>query len=173
MKTRKKKQHILRRYLSESIDHEKQDELFCAIDEFAMEHPDGKVVVFINSPGGIAEVAFAIRDYIDACPLQINTVAQGEVGSAAIIILLAGKERFISKNAVIVFHRPWKQTDSKLFEEDARWIADDLMRIENVMLKMICEKTNKDRLTVKSDLNRFRIFNTQEALDYGLVQKII
>lgn len=173
MKTRKKKQYILRRYLSESIDYEKQDELFYAIDEFAMEHPDGKVVVFINSPGGIAEVAFAIRDYIDICSLQINTVVQGEVGSAAIIIFLAGKERFIKKSAVIVFHRPWKQTDSKLFEEDARWIADDLKRIEDRMLELICEKTGKDRKIVKADLNRFRILNAEESLEYGLVHKII
>lgn len=173
MKTRKKKQHILRRYLSESIDHEKQVNLFEVIDEFALEHPNGRVVLFINSPGGIAECAFAIRDYIQSCPLQINTVAQGEVGSAAVIVFLAGKERFISKSSVIVFHRPWKETDSKLFEEDARWIADDLMRIENVMLELICEKTGKDRETVKSDIDRFRIFSAQEALEYGLVQKII
>ncbi len=173
MKTRKKKQHILRRYLSESIGHEKQVELFEAIDEFAIKYPNGKVALFINSPGGIAECAFAIRDYIEACPLQINTVVQGEVGSAAVIVFLVGKERFMSKSSVIVFHRPWKKTDSLLFAEDARWIANDLDRIENGMLELICEKTGKDREAVKNDLNRFRIFSAQEALEYGLVHRII
>lgn len=171
---RERKDRVLRKYLTGPIDHKEQRELCESIDDFAIESANqGRIIIFMNSPGGIAECAEGIYDYIKACPLRINTVVQGEVGSAAVIVFLAGQERLISKNSIIAFHRPWKIIDHPMFQEDFCYAAEDLGKIEERMLRIICEITSQNEEVIKADLKKFRIFTAEEAIKYGLAHKII
>jgi len=132
-----------------------------------------EVKVFINSPGGDVDAGYAIFDMIRfvTCPVEI--IGMGLVASAAALILLSvPKERRVAlPNSSYLIHQPLSQMKGNATEIEI--YALQLEKIKAAINKVISEATGKDIETVAKDTDRDYWLNAEEAVEYGLVSKIV
>lgn len=157
------------------ITLEKSEEFLEALDELNHNTRGKKILrIYINSTGGNTDAAFAIYDALKTCEMDTETVAEGFVASAGVIIYLAGKRRFITKHSSIAIHKPQLAFDEEVVQkDDCLRFARRLEWFEEIGNKMIRKETGKGRKKVARDMRKSRIFNAKKAVKYGLAQKII
>lgn len=134
---------------------------------------DRKIVVLINSQGGSIQAGFAILDVLKATKARIITVACGMAYSMGSFLLAMGSKgcRYALENSEILLHQPLGGVQGQA--------SDMLIRTQNIIEKK--EKLNKmlalaigqDYKKIYYDLERDFILTPKQALDYGVVDKII
>lgn len=131
------------------------------------------IKMFINSPGGEVVAGFAIYDFMKWTSCPVETICIGEACSAASILLAAGEKghRAIFQRSRILLHQPWggtkgQVTDIKIQYEEMQYMKDESIR-------MLAHDTGQSTTTLAIDLERDKILRAQEAINYGLVDKIL
>lgn len=135
---------------------------------------DGPIKVFIDSPGGDADAGYAIFDAIRFVKPDVYTVAMGLAASAGALILLAApKERRLGfPNSNYLIHQPLSggmrgvATEIEIHAKN----IDSLRKKINIL---IAEETGKDFKQVEKDTDRDFWMNAKEAVEYGLISKVI
>ncbi len=137
------------------------------------EESDEAVRVFIDSPGGDADAGFAVFDMMRFIRPEITTIGMGLVASAAAIVLLAAtKENRVSlPNAHYLIHQPLSGIRGVVTEVEIH--ARELDRLRQRITALISEETDQDLTKVEKDTDRDFWMTSQEALEYGLVSRII
>ena len=148
---------------------------FVAVQSIMNEFEDmGKIYLYIFSDGGELHAAFGVADFILNSKVDIITVNEGCVASAGTVISLAGKERYIRKNAYMLIHeirsggRPGKYSE----------LMDDMNNNDELMKHMktyMNERCQNAKLAKKLDkmLTHDLLWNAEKSLKYGLVDKIV
>lgn len=131
------------------------------------------IKVFIDSPGGDADAGFAIFDMMRFVKPPILTIGMGLVASAAAIILLAApKERRLAlPNSHYLIHQPLSGMRGVATEIEIH--ARELDRLRRRINKLIAEETGTEIDKVEKDTDRDYWMNAEEALGYGLIDRII
>ena len=131
------------------------------------------IYVYIDSPGGDADAGFAIFDMIRFIDAPVYTVGMGLVASAAALVLLAApKERRIAlPNSHFLIHQPLSGIKGVATEIEIH--AKELEKMRERINKLISEETGKPLAQVAKDTDRDCWLNANEALDYGLISKIV
>jgi len=131
------------------------------------------VKVFIDSPGGDADAGFAIFDMMRFVKPEVIIIGMGLVASAAAIILLAApKERRIAlPNSHYLIHQPLSGMRGVATEIEIH--AKELDKLRRKINKLIAEETGQKMEKVEKDTDRDYWMNAEEALEYGLISKII
>ena len=134
---------------------------------------DDPIKVFIDSPGGDADAGFAIFDMMRFVKPEVIIVGMGLVASAAAIILLAApKERRIAlPNSHYLIHQPLSGMRGVATEIEIH--AKELDKLRRKINKLISEETGQKIDKVEKDTDRDYWMNAEEALEYGLISKII
>jgi ATP-dependent Clp protease protease subunit len=134
---------------------------------------DKPVYVFIDSPGGDVDAGYAIFDMIRFINAPVWTVGMGLVASAGSLIALAApKERRVAlPNSHFLIHQP--SSGFRGAATDIEIHAAEIEKIRERINKLIAEETGKSMEQVTKDTDRDHWLSAQEALDYGLVSKII
>ncbi|UCF96642.1 MAG: ATP-dependent Clp protease proteolytic subunit [Spirochaetaceae bacterium] len=134
---------------------------------------DDPIKVFIDSPGGDADAGFAIFDMMRFIKPEVVIIGMGLVASAAAIILLAApKERRIAlPNSHYLIHQPLSGMRGVATEIEIH--AKELDKLRRKINKLIAEETGQKLEKVEKDTDRDYWMNADEALDYGLVSRII
>jgi ATP-dependent Clp protease protease subunit len=134
---------------------------------------DDPIKVFIDSPGGDADAGFAIFDMMRFVKPQVIIVGMGLVASAAAIILLAApKERRIAlPNSHYLIHQPLSGMRGVATEIEIH--AKELDKLRRKINKLISEETGQKIDKVEKDTDRDYWMNAEEALEYGLISRII
>ncbi len=137
------------------------------------EDPEKEIKVFINSPGGDADAGFAIYDMMKFIKPKIKNVCAGVAASAAVIILLGtGKENRVSlPNSRILIHQP--STGVHGTASDIQIEASEILKCREKINRMISDETNREFEKVENDTKRNYWMSAEEAVEYGLISKII
>lgn len=135
--------------------------------------PDRPVTVFINSPGGSADSGFAIYDILRFAAPPIRTIVNGLCASAGILIQLAGEngQRFSLPESRFMIHQP--STAGQGTASDLDITAREVMKLRVRYNRIIAEATGKQAEQVISDAHRDFWLNADEALKYGLIDRVI
>ncbi len=134
---------------------------------------DEPVRVFIDSPGGDADAGYAVFDMIRFIKPPVYTIGMGLVASAAAIILIAApKERRIAlPNSHYLIHQPL--SGMRGVATDIEIHARELEKLRKKINQLIADETGKPISQVEKDTDRDYWMNAKEALDYGLVSRIV
>ena len=129
--------------------------------------------IFIDSPGGDADAGYAIFDMIRYVKSEIWTIGMGLVASAAAIIQLASpKERRIGlPNSHYLIHQPL--SGIRGVATDIEIHAKELEKLREKINRLIADETNNPYEQVEKDTDRDYWMNASEAVNYGLISKVI
>ncbi|MGN0730471.1 MAG: ATP-dependent Clp protease proteolytic subunit [Treponema sp.] len=131
------------------------------------------VYVYIDSPGGDVSAGFAIYDMIRFVSCPVILIGNGLIASAAALILLSvPKERRVGlPDSEYLIHQPLSGMKGTATEIQIH--AENLAKTKEKLNKIISEATGTDLEKVKADTERDYWLNAEEALEYGLISKII
>ena len=134
---------------------------------------DEDIKIFINSPGGDADAGFAIFDMMRFVKPKVKAICTGVAASAAVIILLGSKKenRFSLPNARVLIHQP--STGIHGTAADIQIEASEIIKCREKINRLIAVETGQTFEKVGSDTKRNFWMSAEEALKYGLVNKII
>ncbi len=137
------------------------------------EDPSKDISVYINSPGGSVSAGLAIYDTMQFVKPDISTICVGMAASMAQVLLCAGAsgKRFALPNSRIMMHQPLGGTQGQA--TDIEIYTKEMLRIRDTLYAIISKHTGKDYETIKKDADRDNYMSPQEALNYGLIDKIL
>ena len=134
---------------------------------------DDPIKVFIDSPGGDVDSAYAIFDMIRFVKPKVIMIAMGLAASAGALILLAGdkENRFGFPNSHYLIHQPLSGIRGVATEIEIH--AKEIEKTRQKINALIAKETGKSLAQVEKDTDRDYWLSAEEALDYGLISKII
>ena len=137
-------------------------------------NPDQDISIYINSPGGSFTALTAIYDTMRFIKPDVQTVCLGQAASAAAILLGAGTpgKRMALVNSRILIHQPY--TEGTFGQtSDIEIQANEILRMRELLEKMIAESSGKDIDQVSRDIERDKILTAEQAVEYGLIDAVI
>ena len=134
---------------------------------------DKPIYLYIDSPGGSVDDGFGLYDVIRFIKAPVYTIGMGLIASMGVTLFLSvPKERRLSlPNSHFLIHQPLG--GSKGVATDIEITANEISKTREYLTNLIAEATGKDFETVKKDTERDYWLTAQEAVDYGIVGKII
>ncbi|MGY5958608.1 ATP-dependent Clp protease proteolytic subunit [Kosakonia sp. BK9b] len=134
---------------------------------------DAPIKIYLNSQGGHVEAADTIHDMIKFITPEVHIIGTGWVASAGITILLAAKKehRYSLPNTRFMIHQPLGGVRGQA--SDIEIEAKEIIRTLERVNRMIAEATGQPVDKVKQDTDRNFWMNTKEAIDYGIVSRVV
>ena len=159
--------------ISDPIDHKLTSRAMAQL--LLLDNDDAKkpVKIFINSPGGSADDGFAIYDMIRFMRPPVKVVSVGLSASAATVIMMAAekKNRFALPNARIMIHQPSMRYFGAA--EDLRRTAEQILKLRERINELYSKETGQPLEKVQEDTDRDYWLSADEAVEYGLISKVI
>ena len=130
------------------------------------------ISLYINSPGGSVTAGFAIYDTMQYIKCDVSTICMGMAASMGAFLLSSGAKgkRFALPNSEIMIHHPSGGAQGQATEIDI--VAKHILRTREKLNRILAENTGKPIEQIARDTERDNFLSAQEALDYGLVDKI-
>ena len=137
------------------------------------EDPESGIQMYINSPGGQVYSGMAIYDTMRMIPNKISTVAVGVAASFGTVLLAAGSkgQRYALPHATIHMHQPLGGAQGQASDIEIQ--AREILRLKERLNEILAEATGQDLETIVSDTERDFYMSAQEAVNYGLVDKVL
>ena len=137
----------------------------------SINHDD--IHLYINSPGGSVTSGMAIYDTMNFVKSDVSTNCLGMAASMAAFLLSSGKKgkRFALPNAEVMIHQPLGGAQGQATE--IKIAAERILKLKDKLNKMLAKNTGKDLKTIENDTERDYFLSANEALDYGLIDKIL
>jgi ATP-dependent Clp protease protease subunit len=134
---------------------------------------DDPINMFISSPGGHVESGDMVHDMIKFIKPRVRTIGSGWVASAGALIFVGAekKDRYCLPNTRFLLHEPSGGVGGKV--TDMQIQAEELRRMRERVKQIFAAATGQKPEKVAKDIERDFWLNTQEALDYGLLGKVI
>lgn len=135
--------------------------------------PDKDINIYINSPGGMVTAGLAIYDTMKYIKPEINTICVGMAASMAAVLLSAGTKgkRYVLPNAEVMIHQPLGGAQGQA--SDIKITADHILEIREKLNKILAENSGKSLEVIEKDTERDNYLSAEEAVEYGLVDKIL
>jgi len=137
------------------------------------EDPKKDITLYVNSPGGQVTSTLAMYDTMQHVQPDISTVCLGMAASGGAIILMGGakNKRFALPHSEIMIHQPLGGTEGQA--TDIAIHAEHIIKTKNLLNELIAEHTGKKVEQVRLDTERDKFLSAKEALEYGLIDRII
>ncbi len=134
---------------------------------------DGPIKIFIDSPGGDADAGYGILDMIRYVKSPVYTISNGLTASAGVIISLAAKpeNRFSLANSRFLIHQP--SSGMQGTASDIKIHAEEIVKLKKRVIQLIADECGQTYEKVEGDIQRDRWLSPEEALEYGLISKIV
>ena len=160
-------------FIGEAIDDHVASTVVAQLLFLEAEDPDKDICIYINSPGGSVSAGMAIYDTMKYIRPEISTIAIGMAASMGAFLLQAGTKgkRYALPNAEIMIHQPLGGTQGQA--EDIRIHAEHILSIRSRLNEIIAENTGRPVEEVAKDTDRDNYMSAEEALEYGLIDKVI
>ena len=135
--------------------------------------PDKDIYLYINSPGGSITAGMAIYDTMNYIKCDVSTICIGMAASMGAFLLSSGAKgkRMALPNAEIMIHQPLGGMQGQA--TDIKIHADRIIKIKEKLNKLLSEQTGKPLKTIEKDTERDNFMTADEAMAYGLVDKVI
>jgi ATP-dependent Clp protease, protease subunit len=137
------------------------------------DNPEKDISIYINSPGGSTTAGFAIFDTMELIKPDVSTICIGMAASFGAMLLLAGKKgkRYALPNSEIMIHQPLGGARGQATEIEIT--ARRILKLREHINSIISDRTGQPIEKVARDTDRDYFMSAEEALEYGLIDKII
>lgn len=135
--------------------------------------PDKDIHLYVNSPGGSVTAGLAIYDTIQYIKPNVQTICLGQAASMGALLLTCGThgKRFVLPSSRVLIHQPWGGVSGQAADISIQ--AREIIRIKRLIIQYFAQHTDKSEEVIEKDLERDYYMSAQEALEYGLVDKIL
>lgn len=159
-------------FLSEEVNDTTASLVVAQLLYLEAQDPDKDISLYINSPGGSVTAGMAIYDTMNYIKCDVSTICIGMAASMGAFLLSSGAKgkRYALPNAEIMIHQPSAGTQGQITD-----MAIHLKRLEIIkkrMNKILSENTGKSVETVTADCERDNFMTADEAVAYGLIDKV-
>ena len=137
------------------------------------EDPDKDIHLYINSPGGSVTAGLAIYDTMQYIKSPVSTICVGLAASMGAVLLAGGAKgkRLALPNAEIMIHQPLGGARGQASDIEIQ--AKNIIKTKERMNKILASHTGQDLKKIAKDTDRDNYMTAQDALDYGLIDRII
>ncbi len=161
-------------FLGTPIDDQVANLVIAQMLFLAAEDPEKDIQLYINSPGGSITAGLAILDTMNLVEPDIVTYCVGQAASMAAVLLACGSKgkRFALPHSRILIHQPsmsglaGQATDIDIY-------AKEILRMREIPNKILADATGQPVERIARDVDRDYIMEAEQALEYGMVDKII
>lgn len=137
------------------------------------EDPEKDINLYINSPGGVVSAGLAIYDTMQYVKCDVACTCVGMAASMGAVLLAAGEKgkRNLLPNARVMIHQPLGGVRGQA--SDIEIEAQEMMRIKKLLTGILAHHCGKDIEEVLADSDRNKWMSSEEALEYGLVDRVM
>ncbi|MBR2575917.1 MAG: ATP-dependent Clp endopeptidase proteolytic subunit ClpP [Firmicutes bacterium] len=137
------------------------------------EDPDKDISLYINSPGGSVTAGMAIYDTMQYIKCDVATICIGMAASMGAFLLSSGTKgkRYALPNAEVMIHQPMGGARGQA--SDIKIHAELILKTREKLNRILAENTGKDIAQVEIDTDRDNYMTAEEALEYGLIDKVV
>jgi ATP-dependent Clp protease protease subunit len=162
-------------FLSEAIDNNSAKEVIRKFWYLESLNPGKPILFVINSPGGSVDSGFAIWDQIKMITSPVTTLVTGLAASMGSILSLSAApgRRFATKNSRIMIHQPRVNAMIPGQATDLEIHAREILKTRQALVEIYVAATGKDSKVIDKAIDRDTWMSAKEALDYGLLDKVI
>ena len=160
-------------FLRDAIDDDVANVVIAQILFLAAKDPSKDIRLYINSPGGIVTAGLAIYDTMRFVKCDVATICVGQAASMAAVLLAAGApgKRSALPNSRILLHQASGGAQGQATDVEIQ--AAELLRIRDLLVKILSDHTGKQKRTIQKDTDRDNFMSAKEAVEYGLIDRII
>ena len=161
-------------FLGVQVDDASANDVMAQLLTLESMDPDRDIQIYINSPGGSFTALTAIYDTMRFVKPDIQTVCLGQAASAAAILLAAGTpgKRLALPNSRILIHQPYTEGTYGQ-SSDIEIQANEILRMRELLERMIAESSGKSQEDVSRDIERDKILTADQAVEYGLIDAVL
>ncbi|MBZ9644033.1 ATP-dependent Clp protease proteolytic subunit [Streptomyces sp. PSKA30] len=162
-------------FLGTPIDDTSANDVMAQFMHLEYQDPDRDISLYINSPGGSFSAMSAVYDTMRYVGCDVETICLGQAGSSAAVLLAAGTpgKRYALPGARVAIRQPSLPEPIEGQTSDLAIQAEELARVRARLEEMLVRHTGRTPEQVGADIERDKILTAQEALEYGLIDRII
>ena len=160
-------------FLGEEVNSHTANVIVAQLLHLAYENPDEDIKLYINSPGGSVYDGLAIYDTMNFIKPDVQTIGIGLQASMGAFLLSAGAKgkRAILPNARVMIHQPSSGTRGKITDQEID-LKEGLL-LKEKLAQILAKNSGQKLEKLKNDMERDYWMSAEEAVEYGLVDKII
>ncbi|MGI6075892.1 MAG: ATP-dependent Clp endopeptidase proteolytic subunit ClpP [Pyramidobacter sp.] len=160
-------------FLGDEINDEVSNAVVAQLLFLESESPERDISIYINSPGGSVSAGLAIYDTMQFVKCDISTIAVGMAASMAAVLLAAGTQgkRIALPNSRVMIHQPLGGSQGQASDIEIQ--AREIIKTKETLNAILAKHTGQTLRKIKSDTDRDFYMTAQEALKYGIVDKVI
>ena len=160
-------------FLGTDIDDDVANSIVAQLLLLDSENPEKDIMLYINSPGGVITAGMAIYDTMNLIKADVQTICLGEAASMGSFLLSSGAKgkRMALPSARIMIHQPLGGAKGQA--TDIELEAKEIIRMKEMLTGILAENSGQDIEKVKKDCERDYYMSAEEAVKYGLIDKVI
>ena len=137
------------------------------------ENPEKDIMLYINSPGGSVTAGFAIYDTMQHIRADVSTICLGQAASMGAFLLAAGTKgkRMALPHSRVLIHQPLGGAQGQATDIEIQ--AAEIVRIKKSLNEILAQNTGQSLKKIEKDTDRDYIMTPDEALEYGMIDKVI
>ncbi|WP_427923932.1 ATP-dependent Clp protease proteolytic subunit [Streptomyces sp. cg40] len=162
-------------FLGTPIDDISANDVMAQFMHLEYQAPDRDISLYINSPGGSFTAMSAIYDTLQYVSCDVETICLGRAGTTAAVLLAAGTpgKRSALPGARMTLHQPSLPEPIQGQASDLAIQAEELARTRSQLEALLALHTGRTAEQVSADIERDLVLDAQQALEYGLVDRIV
>lgn len=160
-------------FLGSEIDDDVANSVVAQLLLLDSENPEKDIMLYINSPGGVITAGLAIYDTMQLIKADVSTICLGDAASMGAFLLSGGTKgkRLALPNARIMIHQPLGGAKGQATDIEIE--AKEILRMKSMLNELLAQHTGQKVERIKKDTERDNFMTAQEALEYGLIDRII
>ena len=160
-------------FLGSGINDQVSDSLVAQLLFLEAEDPDKDIQIYINSPGGSVTAGLAIYDTMQQISPDVVTICFGVAASMGAFLLSGGAKgkRLALPNSRIMIHQPLGGAQGQAVEIEIQ--AKEILFLKKTLNSLLAEHTNQSLEKINEDTERDYFLSPAEAVEYGLIDKVI
>jgi ATP-dependent Clp protease protease subunit len=162
-------------FLGTPVDDQVANAIIAQLLHLDSEDPEQDINLYINSPGGSVTAGLAVYDTMRFVNADVVTTALGMAASISAVLLAAGTKgkRNVLPNTRVLLHQPWVQGGPGGQASDVEIQARELVRTKRRMNEILAEATGQSFEKIERDTDRDYIMGAREAVEYGVVDRVV
>ncbi|HIW33129.1 MAG TPA: ATP-dependent Clp endopeptidase proteolytic subunit ClpP [Candidatus Paenibacillus intestinavium] len=160
-------------FLGSAIDDDVANAVIAQLLFLAADDPEKDIHLYINSPGGSVTAGMGIFDTMQYIKPEVSTICMGMAASMGSLLLTAGAKgkRFALPNAEVMIHQPLGGISGQA--ADIKIHADWILKTKHKLNQIYVDRTGQPYEKIDRDTDRDYFMSAEEALEYGLIDKVI
>jgi ATP-dependent Clp protease, protease subunit len=162
-------------FLGTPVDDQVANAIIAQLLHLDSEDPEQDINVYINSPGGSVTAGLAVYDTMRFVNADVATTALGMAASISAVLLAAGTKgkRNVLPNTRVLLHQPWTQGGPGGQASDVEIQARELVRTKRRMNEILADASGQPFEKIERDTDRDYIMGAEEAVEYGVVDRVV